>query len=397
MADLEVARNVEIGRTQNRRILCIIKTIDLGGGAEQLLIGLLPQLRKHGYECELVVLCDWPDDIGYLLEEQGILLHRLHLSHPWNFLVGMLKFRALRAATRYDLVWGHMFDGNLYAAVLGWIAPRTKSVITFHSLQSRPQTFKQRLFVLLEKALLTPTSAKVAVSAAGARDFEAFFGWREVAVVHNGVLADEIPPPLGEARRAQIRAEHAVSADDFMIVTPSRYIPLKGHSVLLEALDILNREKSWLPKVTGCGLITPFLDQLRTRAAQLGLAGAVKFGPLLRHDQIISLMQAADAVVIPSLKEAFGIAAAEAMLLGIPVVLTRVGGFVELVGDSEGAVMVAPNDPRGLAEAIWLLRSDPDLRWRVVERGRARIAQNFEMSVCASKWARLFDRVISPA
>ena len=107
-----------------------------------------------------------------------------------------------------------MFDGNLYAAFLGWIAPRTKSVITLHTegySQSPPQTIKQRLFVFLEKALLTPTAAKVAVSAAVARDFEAFFGWREVAVVHNGVVAGEIPPPLDDARRAQIRAENGVS------------------------------------------------------------------------------------------------------------------------------------------------------------------------------------------
>jgi glycosyltransferase involved in cell wall biosynthesis len=81
------------------------------------------------------------------------------------------------------------------------------------------------------------------------------------------------------------------------------------------------------------------------------------------------------------------------MLLGVPVVLTRVDGFVELVGDSEGALMVSPGDARSLAEAIWSLKADPDLRRRVVERGRARIAENFEMSVCASKWARLFDRV----
>jgi glycosyltransferase involved in cell wall biosynthesis len=388
---LETRRN-----TGSRSILCIVKTIDLGGGAEQLLVGLLPALRNHGYECELVALCDWPDDIGYLLEKQGVMVHRLHLSHPWNFPAGMLKLRALLSAKPYDLVWGHMFDGNLYAAFLGWIAPRMKSIITLHSQgysQSPPQTFKRRLFVFLEKALLTPTAAKVAVSAAVARDFETFFGWREVAVVHNGVDAGEIPPPMDEVRRAQIRGEHGVSADDFMIVTPSRYIPLKGHWVLLDALDILNREKSWLPKVVGRGFVTPFLDRLRARAAELGLAGAVEFGPPLAHDQIFSLMQSADAVVIPSLREAFGIAAAEAMLLGIPVVLTRVGGFVELVDDSEGALMTAPGDPRNLAEAIWLLKSDPDLRRRIAERGRARIAENFEMSVCASKWAQLFARV----
>src|ERR1700678_2000841 len=117
----------------NKRVLCLIKTIDLGGGAEQLLVGLLPELRNHGYECELVALCDWPNDIGYLLEERDIVVHRLHLSHPWNFLAGVRKLRALVAEKHYDLTWGHMLDGNLYAALLGWIAPGIKSVITLHS------------------------------------------------------------------------------------------------------------------------------------------------------------------------------------------------------------------------------------------------------------------------
>jgi glycosyltransferase involved in cell wall biosynthesis len=390
--NIEARRNVRSGR-----ILCIIKTIDLGGGAEQLLVCLLPELRKYGYECELVALCDWPNDIGYLLEKQGVTVHRLRLSHPWNFLAGMWKLRALLAARHYDVVWGHMFDGNLYSTFLGWIAPRTKSVITLHTegySQSPPQTIKRRLIVFLEKVLLTRTAAKVAVSAALARDFEAYFGWREVAIIHNGVVVSEIPLPPDNARRMQIRAENGVaSADDFMIVTPSRFIPKKGHLVLLDALDILNRERSWLPKLVACGLVTPFLDQLRARAEELGLVGAVEFAPPMPHDQLFLLIQAADAVVIPSLRETFGIAAAEAMLLGTPVVLTRVDGFVELVGESEGALMVLPGDPRSLAEAIWSLKKDPDLRRAVAERGRARIAKNFEISVCASKWAQLFDRV----
>lgn len=46
MTSIEATRNMRSGR-----ILCIIKTIDLGGGAEQLLVCLLPELRKHGYEC----------------------------------------------------------------------------------------------------------------------------------------------------------------------------------------------------------------------------------------------------------------------------------------------------------------------------------------------------------
>ncbi len=62
---------------------------------------------------------------------------------------------------------------------------------------------------------------------------------------------------------------------------------------------------------------------------------------LLRYDQLFPLIQSADDVVIPSLREPFRIAAAQAMLLGVPVVLTCGDGFVELVGDCEGALMAA--------------------------------------------------------
>ena len=145
------------------------------------------------------------------------LVQRLHLSHPWHFLAGMRKLRALLATRHYDLVWGHLFDGNLYATFLGWIAPSTKSVITLHTegySESPPQTIKRRMFVFLEKLLLSRTAAKVAVSAAVARDFEAFFGWRDIAVIHNGVVASEVPSPPNDARRMQIRAEYGVASDD---------------------------------------------------------------------------------------------------------------------------------------------------------------------------------------
>ena len=86
-------------------------------------------------------------------------------------------------------------------------------------------------------------------------------------------------------------------------------------------------------------------------------------------DQLFPDLRSANAIVIPSLREAFGMAAAEAMLLGVPVALTRVDGFVELVGDSEGALVTAAGDPTSLAGAIWQLKSDPDLRRRAAERG----------------------------
>jgi glycosyltransferase involved in cell wall biosynthesis len=382
------------------RVLCIIKTIDFGGGAEQLLTGLLPEMRRHGYDCELVALCDWPNDIGHILERQGIMVHRLRLAHEWKLLTTMRKLYALFSTRPYDLVWGHMFAGNAYATLLGLSNPATKSVITLHTegySQSPPKSLRRRVFVFIEKLLLTQATAKAAVSASVASDFESYFGWSDIAVIHNGVVTSMIPALPDDEQRANIRAAHGVSVSDFLIVTPPRFVPKKGHSVLLEALAILKREKSWCPRLVACGFVTPLLDRLRLQAARLDLMDDIEFSPAVPQDQLFPLIQAADAVVIPSLREPFGIAAAEAMLLGAPVVLTRADGFVELVGNTECALMVPPGDSASLAEAIWTLHTDPDVRRRLIKCGRSRIVENFDMSRCASKWARLFDRVMQAA
>ena len=141
-----------------------------------------------------------------------------------------------------------------------------------------------------------------------------------------------------------------------MIVTPSRFIPKKGHLGPSRRAGHIEPGKIVAPEIGGPGpcYAIPRPTPCAGRGTRPG--GAVEFAPPMPHGQLFPLIQSADAVVIPSLREPFGIAAAEAMLLGVPVVLTRVDGFLELVGDSEGAVMVSPNDPRGLAEAIWSLK-----------------------------------------
>ena len=267
--------------------------------------------------------------------------------------------RALLATRHYDLVWGHIFDGNLYATFVRWIAPKTKSVITLHTegySESPPRTIKGRIFVFLEKALLTRTAAKVAVSAAVARDFEAFFGWREVAVIHNGVVASEVPLPPDDARRMQIRAEHGVtSADDFMIVTPSRFIPKKGHFVLLDALDILNREsrgsRNWWPGA----LSRHCSDRLRAQAAELGLVGAVDFAPRCRTVSFFPLSSPPTLSLFPPCENLLELPQPKPCCSAFRLCLLRSMAFSNWWAIAGAQLWSLPR-PQGLAEAIWSLK-----------------------------------------
>lgn len=112
-------------------------------------------------------------------------------------------------------------------------------------------------------------------------------------------------------------------------------------------------------------------DQLRSTAAELGVADRVTVGALPRASLRTAYAEA-DAVVFPSRwDEPFGLVPLEAMSQGTPVVATRRGGSAEFLVDGENCLEVAPDDAAAVASAVTRLADDPDLRRRLVAGGLA--------------------------
>lgn len=105
------------------------------------------------------------------------------------------------------------------------------------------------------------------------------------------------------------------------------------------------------------------------------------------------MMQACDAVVLPSRREPFGIAAAESMALGIPTIVSAVDGLLDLAGDGDAALLVPPDDARALADALWRLHGDPGLRDRLSAAGSRRVRERFSASAAGGAWAKLLKEV----
>jgi len=113
----------------------------------------------------------------------------------------------------------------------------------------------------------------------------------------------------------------------------------------------------------------PALERL---AAELGLAGRVRFlGPRPR-DQVLELFRAADAALLSSSWENFPHAVVEALAVGTPVVATATGGVAEIVRDGQNGLLVQPGDAGALAAAIRRYFADEALRGRL----RAAAAQS---------------------
>ena len=95
-------------------------------------------------------------------------------------------------------------------------------------------------------------------------------------------------------------------------------------------------------------------------------------------------MRAADAVLVPTIsEEPFGLVAAEAQLLGVPVVGSRCGALPEILGDGAGALF-EPGRPEALASAVAGLTGDAQLRRRMVDAARARAERLFSYD----RWSR---------
>jgi glycosyltransferase involved in cell wall biosynthesis len=135
--------------------------------------------------------------------------------------------------------------------------------------------------------------------------------------------------------------------DDKYLFAFGRLEHHKGFHILLWAFQLLHRKDDLKLVIAGSGKEE---SALLKRAEELGVSDQVVFTGRLDQDQVVAYAQHAEVVVVPSLREPFGISLLEALASGRPVVATKVGGMVE-IGRRFGLELVEPNGT-AMAEGI---------------------------------------------
>jgi glycosyltransferase involved in cell wall biosynthesis len=140
--------------------------------------------------------------------------------------------------------------------------------------------------------------------------------------------------------------------------------PRKGHEVLLRALALL-REEAWHLTCLGSTDRDPLTTAgLQRQAEASGLGGRVDFIGEADAAVVDRYYDSSDIFVLPTLYEGYGMAVAEALAHGLPVISTPTGGIEHMVGDTAG-VLVPAGDAEALAEALRRVISDTALRSRL--------------------------------
>jgi glycosyltransferase involved in cell wall biosynthesis len=178
-----------------------------------------------------------------------------------------------------------------------------------------------------------------------------------------------------------------------LMVTSSSDVPMKGLVPLLEAIAKLRVERD-------IDLIVIGQPRPKGRVAmaleRLGLTDIVTTISGVSDEELARLYGEAEVAIVPSLYEGFSLPAIEAMSCEVPVVATTGGALPEVVGtNGESGILVEPNNPEALVDAIRQLLDDPAARERLGRNGRQRVIERFTWQVTARGTAACYDAILN--
>ena len=212
-------------------------------------------------------------------------------------------------------------------------------------------------------------------------------GARRVLCVHNGLDLDRVrvTRPAAELRR-----DLNLGAQDIIIGTMGRLVPVKGLETFLRAARLIRNRKEHVKfLIVGDG---PLKETLQTLARHLGLESEVLF--LGHRNDGYDVLAMMDVLVLSSLSEGIPMVLLEALALARPVVATRVGGIPEVIEDGISGRLVEPSREQELADACVALMGDQRVAGCLALAGQRRVREQFSVRSMAEKVAGVYRGLI---
>ncbi|QEG43560.1 glycosyltransferase family 4 protein [Roseimaritima ulvae] len=194
-----------------------------------------------------------------------------------------------------------------------------------------------------------------------------------ISVIHNPIDTQRFRP-LDAAERQQVRRDIGLPDDALVLLIAGHVIARKGQLTAVQAMPRILKKFPQARLVMVGHESAEYGPAVRAEAARLGLNEQVQWLP--SRDDVEQVFGAADLCLCPSLDEPFGLTACEALACEVPVVASRLGGFLETIQPDRSGLLVPRKDPDELAKATLSLLQQPSQRQAMGRFGRQWVVEH---------------------
>jgi glycosyltransferase involved in cell wall biosynthesis len=328
-------------------------------GWEMEIFSLPKRIRNKGIEEVEFDTFDWHAYEGNPIVEKYIQTYK---DYYW--------WTKLRIKKSYDVIHAHH---PIAALVMKQVYPNTPVILTIHSSYERELLLngkirengtEEKFLTSLYREMENKLDRIITVSAS----FKAYLSQyvdndSKIAVIRNG---------FDEKRFRPIPHENEVP----QLITVCRLVPAKGLDILLQACSELKaRGSNFVLHMIGDG---PIREELEKMAITLDIYEETIFYGYTLHPE--EFMPFFDIFVLPSRAEAFGSVFAEAALCWLALVGTEVGGIAEQIQDGHNGLLVPPENPEALCNALEKLIIDPSYRYELARAASDKAKKEYSLN-----------------
>ena len=363
------------------------------GGIARVVNDLSKRLIKDGHDVYVVTYRE--GSAPYYENDKGVHVYRVdnYMINPNNFIDWIMQLNFNMVAKVNELIAkGEKFDViHAHDWLVAYAAKTLKNsydlplVSTIHATEAGRNGGihdEVQRYINDTEWMLTYESSEVIVNSKFMKnDLQRLFGlpYEKINVVANGINSTAYS---GIEKDYDFRRQYAAD-NEKIILFMGRLVYEKGVQHLISAMPkILENYHDAKLVIAGKG---GMLDELKAQVEAMGLGQKVYFTGYLNAKQVSKMYKCADISVFPSTYEPFGIVALEAMLAGVPTVVSDVGGLNEIVEHGVDGMKSYAGNPNSLADSILELLFNPQLCESIAKKAKAKVKNEYSWTKIAQK------------
>ena len=372
------------------------------GGIARVVNDLSKRLIKDGHDVYVVTYRE--GNAPYYENDKGVNVYRVdnYMINPNNFIDWIMQLNFNMVAKVNELMAkGEKFDViHAHDWLVAYAAKTLKNsydlplVSTIHATEAGRNGGihdEVQRYINDTEWMLTYESSEVIVNSKFMKnDLQRLFGlpYEKINVVANGINSTAYS---GVEKDYDFRRQYAAD-NEKIILFMGRLVYEKGVQHLISAMPkILENYHDAKLVIAGKG---GMLDELKAQVEAMGLGQKVYFTGYLNAKQVSKMYKCADISVFPSTYEPFGIVALEAMLAGVPTVVSDVGGLNEIVEHGVDGMKSYAGNPNSLADSILALLFNPQLCENIARKAKAKVKNEYSWTKIAQDTHFIYQKAI---